>query len=61
MIDHDQMAERIYRAYTETDNKTEFMERVKYIKTIGGWDEKMFFSLCNKLWHGGYHQGLEEE
>ena len=61
MIDHERIAERIYKAYVGSDDKTDFMDKIRIIKPLEGWDEKMFFSLCNKLWHGGYHQGLEEE
>ena len=56
------IAELISSAYRRTANRDEFIEAMNgygYLKdeTL---DNYMLFALCNKVWHGGYHEGLEE-
>ena len=56
-MDAEKIAEMLYRMYVESNNRTEFMDLIKPMKPLEGFDEKVFWSLFNKLWHGGYHEG----
>lgn len=56
-VDED-LAELIASCYQRASNLDEFIKAMNdypYIET----NAYILFSLCNKTWHGGYHEGIE--
>lgn len=58
----EEVAEQISRAYIKAKDRNEFFENLS--QNPGIYDKALsrftIFSLCNKVWQGGYNEGYED-